>query len=351
MIITIDLDGTICENKSDGQTYEDVKPLPDAVETLNLFKEKGFYIIIFTARNMVTHEGRIGKINKHQMPIILDWLKKYQIPYDELILGKVHSDVFLDDKGMHFTSWDDARNKILNQFYQNISKSIVVSKQKHGKFIEWTDDEVNLLTDIYPFIFPEESTKLFPHRTAKAVREKGKSLGIKKNERKVFFPKEFNNDYLGGYISGFIDGEGSFVVSIRKDRNRINYLPKLTIALRLDDISILKTIRDYFDCGNIYLNHGHDNPQAYYSISALYDIKSSLIPHLEKYPLMAKKVNDYNIWKQMVYLQSKYFRLDWNNNIEEQMKLLYESLKEGRKYKEPDLTILSGFKTKRANWK
>ena len=50
--------------------------------------EKGTYIVLFTARNMRTFKGAIGLINKYTAPVVLEWLNKYNIPYDEIIFGK-----------------------------------------------------------------------------------------------------------------------------------------------------------------------------------------------------------------------------------------------------------------------
>ena len=107
-----DLDGTISENKKDGQSYEDVIPLPGSVDTINRLKESGHYIIIFTARNMVTHNNNLGKIISNQAPIVIEWLKKYNIPYDELLFGKPHYDYIIDDKAIQFKSWDDLNENL-----------------------------------------------------------------------------------------------------------------------------------------------------------------------------------------------------------------------------------------------
>ena len=32
--------------------------------------------------------GSNGKINKFTVPVLVDWLSKHEIPYDELIVGK-----------------------------------------------------------------------------------------------------------------------------------------------------------------------------------------------------------------------------------------------------------------------
>lgn len=107
-----DLDGTICESKSPEQSYADVKPLPDAVETLKKLKAQGHYIIILTARNMATYDNNVGKVIANQAPIVIDWLRKYEIPYDELLFGKPNADFFIDDKGVQFINWSELNQKL-----------------------------------------------------------------------------------------------------------------------------------------------------------------------------------------------------------------------------------------------
>lgn len=107
-----DLDGTICESKSLGQNYADVNPLPGAVETLKRLRTEGHYIIILTARNMSTYDNNLGKVVANQAPIVIDWLKKYEIPYDELLFGKPNADFFIDDKGIQFTNWNEINKKL-----------------------------------------------------------------------------------------------------------------------------------------------------------------------------------------------------------------------------------------------
>jgi capsule biosynthesis phosphatase len=105
--IAVDLDGTICETKKEGQTYESVKPLPLAAITLRNLKLEGYYIVIYTARNMLTYNNNVGKIIAVQVPIITKWLQEHDIPYDELVVGKPNVDYFIDDKGITFTDWGD----------------------------------------------------------------------------------------------------------------------------------------------------------------------------------------------------------------------------------------------------
>ena len=37
---------------------------------------------------MRTYQGNTGKITANTLPIILKWLEKYNVPYDEIYIGK-----------------------------------------------------------------------------------------------------------------------------------------------------------------------------------------------------------------------------------------------------------------------
>jgi|TARA_Y100000310_G_C20501608_1_gene724278 capsule biosynthesis phosphatase len=113
--ICVDLDGTICETKTKDQSYKDVKPLDGAVDTLEFLKQRGYYIVINTARNMRTCENNLGRVIANQGRIVIEWLDKYCIPYDELLFGKPHVDFFIDDKGIKFTNWKDVKNILLEE--------------------------------------------------------------------------------------------------------------------------------------------------------------------------------------------------------------------------------------------
>ena len=112
--ICIDLDGTICYTRQNNESYEDVLPLPDAVKTIQTLKNQGFTIIIATSRHMKTCGGNVGEIMVKQGGVILDWLKKHNIPCDELYLGKPLANYYIDDKAIKFESWLEVKNQLLN---------------------------------------------------------------------------------------------------------------------------------------------------------------------------------------------------------------------------------------------
>ena len=112
MRICIDLDGTLCKNLKDGETYETVAPMEGAVDVVNKLKSKGHYIIIYTARRMKTLNSNIGAIIAEQGPVVINWLAKHNIPYDELLFGKPLADIYIDDKALKFTDWANTLNNL-----------------------------------------------------------------------------------------------------------------------------------------------------------------------------------------------------------------------------------------------
>lgn len=109
MKIVIDLDHTITAPWA-GNNYADAPVNYTVVDKLRTYQNDGFEIIIHTARNMRTFNGNIGKITVHTLPIILDWLNRNEVPFDEVIIGKPwcgYGGFYVDDKAIRpdeFTS-------------------------------------------------------------------------------------------------------------------------------------------------------------------------------------------------------------------------------------------------------
>ncbi|MGH2328086.1 HAD hydrolase family protein [Campylobacter taeniopygiae] len=100
--IIIDLDGTLTID-DDKVDYCDKKPNLALVETIKEYKKQGFKITIFTSRNMRTFNNDIEKIKTHTLPIIISWLDKHKIPYDDIIVGKPwcgFDGFYVDDKAI-----------------------------------------------------------------------------------------------------------------------------------------------------------------------------------------------------------------------------------------------------------
>lgn len=96
-----DIDGTICPIKTKEQRYEDIIPYSNVVDRIRYYHERGAKIVLYTSRNMNSYKGNIGLINKYTAETLHEWLKKWNIPYDEIVFGKVwpgHKGFYVDDR-------------------------------------------------------------------------------------------------------------------------------------------------------------------------------------------------------------------------------------------------------------
>ena len=94
-VIGVDLDGVIC---SEEKTFE--KPLatlePGAKEFMSAARLNGHTVVIWTARGWEQYKATIF------------WLETNKVEFDQLIMGKPIFDVFVDDRAVSHTSWNDS---------------------------------------------------------------------------------------------------------------------------------------------------------------------------------------------------------------------------------------------------
>jgi len=123
--IILDLDGTLTFDDID-IPYHEKRPRLDMISRVKEYKEMGFRIIISTARNMNSFDNSIGLINVHTLPVVLAWLKKHDIPFDEIHVGKPwcgHEGFYVDDKAIRP---DEFARLSLAEVY------VLISKAKNG---------------------------------------------------------------------------------------------------------------------------------------------------------------------------------------------------------------------------
>ncbi len=98
MIYVIDIDGTICTN-TEGD-YPSSMPLRKRIETINRLHDGGHKIILQTARGMSRANGNQTVADKIMREATETQLKKWNVKYDSLYLGKPFGDVYVDDKAL-----------------------------------------------------------------------------------------------------------------------------------------------------------------------------------------------------------------------------------------------------------
>jgi len=92
------------------------------------------------------------------------------------------------------------------------------------------------------------------------------------------------------YVSGFVDGEGSFLVFFSprsKLKTGIEVRPSFSVSQRTDRSEVLWSIKGLFGCGQIRYSK-KDNTYKY-EVRSLEDLNGKIIPHFNKFPLLSSK--------------------------------------------------------------
>lgn len=115
-----------------------------------------------------------------------------------------------------------------------------------------------------------------------------------------YFSSE-SNKLNPNYVSGFIDAEGCFHVSIIRNLNLrlgVNVRAIFQISLHKKDKVLLERIRDFFNVGRVSLR---SDDAVVYEVASIKEIEI-ILNHLEAYPLITDKWSDLQLFKQVVEL-------------------------------------------------
>ena len=109
-VFCFDIDNVICTTK--GTNYIKAKPKKNVIKTINKLYENGNYIKIFTARYMGRNNENQKKAYKSGFKKTYNQLKKWNLKFHKLIMGKPTFDIYVDDKAYGYTK----------HWYQNLKK-------------------------------------------------------------------------------------------------------------------------------------------------------------------------------------------------------------------------------------
>lgn len=120
-VAAIDFDHTIHNNDDVEEGFKMGRPHDGAREVLRQLQESGARIVIHTCRarpgkdtvDGVTYEGS----SAHHVE---EWLRHYDIPFDEVTALKPIAGVYLDNNAMRFEgSWDAIATELLAMAYRH----------------------------------------------------------------------------------------------------------------------------------------------------------------------------------------------------------------------------------------
>ncbi len=112
-----------------------------------------------------------------------------------------------------------------------------------------------------------------------------------------------NREKIGQYISGYVDGEGCFSISIRPRKTLKagwEVRPSFSVGQNKDRKEILELMKNYFNCGAIRANQGDNTLK--FETRNIDEIISKIIPHFEKYPLLSSKFQDFEKFRNVCSL-------------------------------------------------
>lgn len=123
--------------------------------------------------------------------------------------------------------------------------------------------------------------------------------------------KETNKDWLnkvplsvGHYLAGFVDGEGSFNVSLRKrEDHTLGWQIVLTLNVAQRDNTVLALLKRYLGCGRL---QERKDGVWYYIVSNPASINHKVIPFFEKFNfLSSSKKSNFSIFRKIAKLMSE----------------------------------------------
>ena len=101
--IAFDLDDVICYRSSKYEhlgpnKYDHCEPDKHVIEMINDLYEEGNKIVIYTARGMSQFKGNVALIYSQLYSKTIQQLNDWGLKYDQLVMGKIHYDLLVDDK-------------------------------------------------------------------------------------------------------------------------------------------------------------------------------------------------------------------------------------------------------------
>ena len=107
---------------------------------------------------------------------------------------------------------------------------------------------------------------------------------------------------LDGYIAGYVDGEGSFSVSVQRNRScRVGFqlVPEFHVSQNGDRAQVLEMIRQRLGCGYIKPNSKRDRAVVLV-VRDRDELTDRVIPFFEQYPMLSSKQADFEKFAHVV---------------------------------------------------
>ena len=107
------------------------------------------------------------------------------------------------------------------------------------------------------------------------------------------------------WITGFVDGEGCFHVSINPHKEMTTgyqVLPEFTVVQHARDVKVLHALKSYFNCGVVRSNHGD---RMAYRVRGINHLIEHIVPFFMEHPLKTIKNVEFKKFRRILLLMEK----------------------------------------------
>lgn len=126
-----------------------------------------------------------------------------------------------------------------------------------------------------------------------------------------------------GWIVGFVDGEGTFSVSLIRNKTTKSgwqIFPEFVVTQGEKSLKSLETMQEYFDCGNIFINRRNDNHKENlyrYCVRSIKELDQIIIPFFTANQLRTAKREDFILFCRAIKIikSGSHLHLDGRKRI------------------------------------
>jgi len=124
-----------------------------------------------------------------------------------------------------------------------------------------------------------------------------------KNLNELDFTKPRKNETLNpNWVTGFIDGEGSFIIALISSTTKKKVSLRLSVTQKSHSQGVLYELKEFFGCGQVIPS---SKDCLRFVVQSNKDITTKIIPHFTNYPLQTSKELNFESLKRAALIVSK----------------------------------------------
>ena len=131
-------------------------------------------------------------------------------------------------------------------------------------------------------------------------------MAIKSSKKVIGADNQQERLKFACWITGFTDGEGCFSIALINNKTTKfgkQVFPEFVVSQGEKSLMALEEIKNFFGCGNIFVNKRYDNHNENlyrYCVRSINELDTKIIPFFKQYPLHTYKQNDFLIFEKVI---------------------------------------------------